>query len=205
MTRLGGQKPIPLEARVVAATNSNLAQRVAGGQFRLDLYHRLSVFQITLPPLRDRREDIPVLISHFVSELAGRLDRPERSPGPEALELLMSYDYPGNVRELRNILEQALIMCEGDCIEPSHLPDRLRELRGCLPPSEPEGEPTAILLEFVPESDSLADIEERLIRRVLDRADGQISAAARMLGISRFAFARRLEKLRQRPHGKPGH
>ena len=194
MTRLGSQKAIPLESRVVAATNTDLSRRVAEGQFRLDLFHRLSVFRLTMPPLRDRREDIPLLIDHFVNELSLRLERPIRTIAPRARELLTSYDYPGNVRELRNILEQALIMCESDQIEPAHLPDRLLELQGCLPSAAAEGEPGAIMMEFVPERDTLADLEERLIAAVLERAEGQITRAARMLGISRFALSRRLEK-----------
>lgn len=198
VTHLGGQTPIPIRARVVAATNSDLAGRVANGLFRLDLYHRLSVFQITMPPLRERREDINLLVEHFVNELALRLDCAPLPLNDEANELLRSYDYPGNVRELRNILEQALIMCEGQSIEATHLPERLRELQGVLPTSGSSNDPSSIMLEFVPFQDSLADAEERLIVEVLRRADGQVTKASQMLGISRFALSRRLEKYRIR-------
>ena len=197
MTRLASQKSIVLEARVVAATNTDLAQRVADGQFRLDLFHRLSVFQIDMPTVRERREDIPLLVEHFIEELAARMERSVCSLDPASRELLESYDYPGNVRELRNILEQALIMCEGTCIKPSHLPDRLHELRGCIPITKPRSE-GAVILEFVPGQDTLTGLEEQLIERVLDLAGGKISAAAEMLGISRFALARRLSKQRDK-------
>lgn len=194
MTHLGGQTSIPLRSRVVAATNTDLAGRVANGLFRLDLYHRLSVFQITMPPLRERREDIPVLLDHFVNELALRLDCGPLPLSDEALELLLSYDYPGNVRELRNILEQALIMCESQRIEATHLPERLRELQGILPANGELGDPGAIALQFVPFQDNLADAERRLIVEVLRQAGGQVTKASQMLGISRFALSRRLEK-----------
>jgi two-component system response regulator AtoC len=193
ITRIGSQKPILLEARVVAATNTDLAARVADGRFRLDLYHRLSVFQVAMPTLRERREDIPMLVDHLVEELAARLGRPACAVTPEGRELLRSYDYPGNVRELRNILEQAVIMCEGSRIGPADLPERLTELRGRIPPSRPARQ-GAVLLEFVPEQDSLSDVEDRLISQVLELAGGKVSRAARMLGISRFALSRRLSK-----------
>jgi two-component system response regulator AtoC len=195
MTRLGSQRHIPLTARVVAATNTDLAERVADGRFRLDLFHRLSVFQITMPTLRERREDISLLVDHFIGELAARLERPICSLDPASRELLEAYDFPGNVRELRNILEQAMIMCEGHCIDPTYLPERLKELRGCIPPSK-IGTAGGIMLEFVPNRDTLTDFEDRLIEQVMDQNGGKISNAAKVLGISRFALSRRLSKLR---------
>jgi len=195
VTRLGGHKATQLGARVMAATNTDLAARVAQGRFRLDLYHRLSVFQITMPPLRERREDIPVLVERYLEELGSRVARAPATIDDGASELLRSYDFPGNVRELRNILEQATIMAGGEPVGVAHLPERLRELRGCLPVGRP-ARPDAVLVEFVPGQDSLATLEDRLVNTVLDKAGGKVSRAAQMLGVSRFALSRRLAKRR---------
>jgi two-component system response regulator AtoC len=203
ITRLGGHQPLPLQARVLAATNTDLAQRVAEGSFRLDLFHRLSVFQVTMPPLRERREDIPLLAQHFIQELAERLGRPPAVLTGPASARLQAYDYPGNVRELRNVLEQALIMVDDEQIDVVHLPDRLAELQGLLPSPKTSDRRPGLLVEFRPGEDSLADVEQRLIAQVMELAQGRISKAAELLGISRFALARRLEKNRQAPRAGP--
>ena len=116
--RLGGTRDLSVDVRVVAATNKELADEVQRGRFRLDLYHRLDVFHIRVPPLRDRREDILPLAHHFLARFATRMRKPVVRFAPETRTLLAAYDYPGNVRELRNVIERAVILSTGEAIDP---------------------------------------------------------------------------------------
>jgi two-component system response regulator AtoC len=116
--RLGGITDIPVNARIISATNRDVEALVKDGKFREDLYYRLNVFRLRLPPLRERREDIPLLTEFLLDKLCSRMGRTRRALGPAAQEKLLAYDFPGNVRELENILERALIFCEGNMIEP---------------------------------------------------------------------------------------
>ena len=127
VTRVGGTQNIPVDVRVVAATNNPLREGVEAGRFRSDLYYRLNVLSIYLPPLRERREDIPVLVRQFIAELSRQHDRPFKGISPEALEILVEYEWPGNVRELRNLVESMVVLAPGREIGPSDIPRQIRE------------------------------------------------------------------------------
>jgi DNA-binding NtrC family response regulator len=127
ITRVGGVQTIPVDVRVVAATNNPLRQGVEEGRFRSDLYYRLNVLSIYLPPLRERRDDIPILVRQFISELSRQHDRPFKGISPEALEILVEYGWPGNVRELRNLVESMVVLAPGREIGPADIPRQIRE------------------------------------------------------------------------------
>lgn len=187
LNRVGSVRDIPLRARVTCATNKDLAKLVEEGSFRLDLYQRLSIFPIHIPPLRERGDDILLLAEHFRSFFAEKLGRAIEPLDEQVRQRLMAYDFPGNVRELKNILERAVIIADSDRITPAHLPQRV--LRGRAEPSSPP-----IPLDFVPGIDSLESVERRMITQALRRSRNVKAEAARLLGISRFQLLRRLEK-----------
>ena len=186
--RLGSSREIPLRARVVAATNQDLSALVQAGRFRQDLFQRLAVFPINIPPLRERGDDILLLAEHFRVLHGERLNKPSEPFDTEVSQALLRYAYPGNVRELKNIIERAVILTESARIELRHLPQRVLALgrRGPLPPSSP--------LEVVPGVDSLADVEVRMIRQAMNRARNVRTEAAKLLGISRYQLLRRMQK-----------
>lgn len=126
ITRIGGKKAIPVDVRIVAATNRNLDDEVKNGHFRLDLLYRLNVFTLILPPLRERKEDIPLLTNFFIRKYNRTLSLDVQSVSPEAISLLTSYDWPGNVRDLENAIQSSMILCIGGVIRPEHLPDRIK-------------------------------------------------------------------------------
>lgn len=126
ITRIGGKKAIPVDVRIVAATNRNLDDEVKNGHFRLDLLYRLNVFTLILPPLRERKEDIPLLTNFFIRKYNRTLSLDVQSVSPEAITLLSSYDWPGNVRDLENAIQSSMILCTGGVILPEHLPDRIK-------------------------------------------------------------------------------
>ena len=123
--RMGGVKWLPVDIQVIAASNRDLKAMIAEGKFREDLYYRLKVLDLHLPPLRERREDIPVLVGFFVRQLAPRMGKQVHDVTPRALEALTAYDWPGNIRELRNAIERALLFCDGDTLELKHLPPEI--------------------------------------------------------------------------------
>jgi len=184
--RVGGTERLPIDVRIIAATNQDLERQVREGKFREDLYYRLNVIPIVLPPLRERRTDIPALMEHFIAKYAGAA---RRSVSAEALKILMSYSWPGNVRELESAIERALLLGEGPLILPADLPAAVRAgvtaPRGPLDLEIPE---TGIDLEW---------LERSLIRKALAKAEGNVSRAARLLGLSRRTLQYRLEKLQQ--------
>jgi DNA-binding NtrC family response regulator len=186
--RLGSSREIPLKARVVAATNQDLSALVQAGRFRHDLYQRLAVFPIHIPPLRERGDDILLLAEHFRVLYSERLGKPTEPLATEVSQVLLGYAYPGNVRELKNIIERAVILAESPRIELRHLPQRVLALgrKGPLPPAWP--------LEVVPGVDSLVDVEERMIRQAMNRAGNVRTEAAKLLGISRYQLLRRMQK-----------
>jgi DNA-binding NtrC family response regulator len=186
LRRLGGSREIPLRARVVAATNQDLASLVEAGRFRLDLFQRLSVFPIHIPPLRERGDDVLLLAEHFRVRFSEGLHKPTEPLGPEVGRALLAYAYPGNVRELKNIIERAVILTESSRIELRHLPQRVLALgRQDLAAPSPE---------VVPGMDSLVDVEARMIRQAMSRAGNVRTQAAKLLGISRFQLLRRIRK-----------
>jgi transcriptional regulator with GAF, ATPase, and Fis domain len=186
--RLGGAKTLKAEARVLAATNRDLKAAIAKGAFREDLYYRLAVFDIALPPLRERPDDIPLLVDAFLEEIGRAMGRPALGIADEALEKLRSYRWPGNVRELRNALERAVILCEGGTVTSDHLPLDIASTAASAPPDT--GAAAAVTLDAA---------EREMIVRALARARNNKSEAARLLGLSRGALYSRLEK-----HGLTG-
>jgi DNA-binding NtrC family response regulator len=191
VNRVGSLEPRKVDVHVIAATNRDMRAEVAAGRFRSDLYYRLNIVEITLPPLRDRREDIPYLTAAFVRECAERLQKPVLglTPGAERVLALAAWD--GNVRELRNVIERACILIEGDFITERVLPVS-------VPPVRHAGQVSAVPFGGVSEpedADLLINVEREHIQRALARARGNKKAAARMLGLSRRALYRRLERL----------
>jgi len=190
--RVGGIRDIRVNVRVVAATNRNLTQDVAGGRFRNDLFYRLTVLRLQLPPLRSRPEDVPPLCDHFVRYFNAEFRRKFEGVHPDAMQILMRYHWPGNVRELRNVIERAMLLEHKAEITPEDLPVELtqadnRELGG-------------VTIDLPPDGASLELIERSLIDRALRLAKGNQSRAARLLGMSRDTLRYRLRK-----HGLPGH
>ena len=189
LQRLGSHREISLGARVVAATHQDLASMVEQGRFRMDLYQRLSVFPVHLPPLRERGEDILLLADHFRAFFARKLDKPVEPLDGEVSAKLSAYSFPGNVRELKNIVERAVIISESGRVELKHLPQRLLARR-----RTPASDTSSIPLDFVPGADTLETLERRMIKQAMRRADNVKTEAARLLGISRFQLLRRMEK-----------
>ncbi|MBE9605663.1 sigma-54-dependent Fis family transcriptional regulator [Acetobacteraceae bacterium H6797] len=178
-TRVGGRHEMALRARIVAATNVDLGSRIAGGDFREDLYYRLAVVELTLPPLRERPEDLRDLAPAFLAHFAHALGRPGMSFTPEALEALMAHEWPGNVRELRNRIERAVVLAEQPAITAEDLfPGRE------APPSFPVS---------LAEAREMAERDH--IRRVLARCGGRVAEAAQALGISRTTMWERMRRL----------
>ncbi|HEY2943943.1 MAG TPA: sigma-54 dependent transcriptional regulator [Vicinamibacteria bacterium] len=182
--RVGGTERIRIDVRIVAATNQDLERAVREGRFREDLYYRLNVIPIVLPPLRDRRTDIPLLVDHFLAKYAGGR---ARGVSEDALKTLMAYDWPGNVRELESVVERALLLGEGELIVPADLPASLRSGAG--------GPRRAMDLEIPDSGIDLEAVERSLILKALDKAGGNVTRAARLLGLSRRTLQYRIEKI----------
>src|SRR6185295_2137184 len=176
--RLGGTRPVKANVRVIAATNRDLHDAVVQGRFRADLYYRLHVFDISLPPLRQRREDIPALVPGFLREFAPVAGRVV-ALSSEAMDALLQHDWPGNVRELRNVIERATIVCEDGVIRPA---DLSLSSSSSLPVPAPV------------DSTDLDMIEQRTIERVMRETNGNKVQASRRLGISRMQLYCRLRK-----------
>lgn len=194
LQRVGGTKTIDLDVRVVSASNRDLAQLVSDGGFRQDLYYRLVVFPIDLPPLRERREDIPALVEHFLGKYATdagkRIDRVE----PAVLDLLMSLEWPGNVRELENVIHRSLLVASGPEITMEDVPSELRS---------GGGENVAVASVLNGGRCSLEELEKEAIRLALEHYGGNLSDVARQLGIGRSTLYRKLEQygLRKKEEG----
>jgi two-component system, NtrC family, response regulator AtoC len=194
--RVGGVKPIDMNARVISASHRDLGALVEANKFRLDLYHRLSVFPITIAPLRARGDDVVLLAEHFVGEYGGKMGK-SLTLHAETREMLVAYDWPGNVRELKNVIERAVILAAGRELSPELLPERIREAprhRGPVKLGLSEASTTGLAMEFRPGTDTLDGFERRLLEEALRLAGGKKGKAAEILGISRFALLRRVEK-----------
>ena len=186
--RLGGLKDIIVDLRFVAATNKNLREAVKEGAFRQDLYFRLNVIQIVIPPLRERLEDIPPLIEFFIDHYNRKFKRRIEGVSPEALELLLAHDWPGNVRELRNALERAMILEDSSLIAAASLPIAItRSEAKHAPASEPQ-------LEIPDGGLSLVDSERQLLTRALEKTGGNQTQAARLLRITRDTLRYKMKK-----------
>jgi sigma-54 dependent transcriptional regulator, flagellar regulatory protein len=205
--RVGGSKTLKVDLRIVAATNRDLESEVAKGGFREDLYYRLNVIPIHLPPLRERGEDIRLLASHFLKRFCEKGSRPLLALPSQTMDMLMAYLWPGNVRELENLMERVSILCEGEAILPEDLPEKIwkdvqkrdRPLRHVAQDPCFTWPTIAILNEKgVNLKDFLDQIEERLLLEALDMAGGVKNQAAEILGIKRTTL---IEKLKKRSIG----
>jgi two-component system NtrC family response regulator/two-component system response regulator HydG len=196
--RVGGTEPVALDVRVIAATNRNLETLMKDHLFREDLYYRLNVIQLDMPPLRERKSDVGVLWSKFVQRYAKREGLLQPETAPEALHNLYAYDWPGNVRELENVAERAVILSRGQVIQPTHLPGSVR-----VQASAVEG--TGVRIP----GSTLAEIEKVAILKTLAAVNGSSSRAAEILGISARKIQYRLREWRSRAtaqgelHGRP--
>jgi len=196
--RVGGIKPVSVDIRVIAATNKRLMEEVKQGRFREDLYYRLNVVNILLPPLRDRQEDIHLLLQHFINKHSAerKSDPPVTGLEGEAERLFHNYGWPGNVRELENVIERAMVLCLGDKIEVNDLPREFRdEIRNTL---HMEGIPADARLY-----DTLAAVEKKMILRAL-KVTGNVQAhAAELLGIGKSGLNQKLKKFNIDMSSKP--
>ena len=194
--RVGGLKDISLDVRVVAASNRDLKAEGEAGRFRADLYYRLSVIQIDIPPLRERGDDALLLAGHYVNTFGERLRLKKKIRGlsPEVREIFLTYAWPGNVRELRNVIERALILEDEDLITTEYLPRDLTVRAGPTAPAAAAGEP-GLLFELPPDGVALEEVEDSLVRQAVSRSGGNQTRAAELLRISRDQLRYRLKKL----------
>jgi two-component system, NtrC family, response regulator AtoC len=199
--RVGGIKTLRVDVRLIAATNRDLKALIADGKFREDLYYRLAVVPISLPPLRDRKQDIPLLVEHFIAKYDRRLGKRVERIDDEALQILLGYSWPGNIRELENLMERSVLFADGPVITGASLPDALRE-RTPGPPvpiaavgplgaiAAPSG---ASMKEIVRQAQ--AELERELIARALDETGGNVTRAAKRLQISRKSLQVKMKEL----------
>jgi DNA-binding NtrC family response regulator len=182
LRRLGGKVELEVDVRVLCATNRDLKAEIKAGRFREDLYFRLNVFQVALPPLRDRREDIPILVQHFVEKFNGESAKRVHGVHPEAMEVLRNYDWPGNIRELRNAVERAVILCDGELILRDHLPP---DMAGRGPDRQTFKIPYGLTLDVV---------EREYILGSLQRHGGNKARTAETLGVSEKTLYNKLNR-----------
>lgn len=192
LERIGGQQAIEVEVRVIAASNKNLEEEMEAGRLRADFYYRLSVYAILIPPLRERKEDIPALAGHFLEKFNRQQPRPVQQISTQAMECLMRYHWPGNVRELENVIEHSMLNVGGGVLLPEHLPPALTSYK---PPESLQG--TMDLKMAVAKSRQifpLREIEKALLRQALKITNYNMSSAASELGIGRTTLYRKLQK-----------
>jgi two-component system response regulator HydG len=183
VTRVGGEDVIKVDVRIVAATNKDLLRLAEKGQFREDLYYRLNVVALTLPPLRERKEDIPLLAQQFLQVFTKKNSKTVRGFTPQAMDRLIRYEWPGNVRELMNAIERAVVLSRSEYLGEEELP---------LFPPEPKDKSRQIVSETIPDNLSLEQVEKAAIMKVLDSSNGNKSEAARRLGITRKTLLKKL-------------
>jgi transcriptional regulator with GAF, ATPase, and Fis domain len=198
---LGEQRPIKVDVRIIAATNSDLEAMVAEGRFREDLYYRLNVIRLRVPPLRERRSEIPTMVNYYVNHYAAKFGRREIQITPQAVDLLMVGEWPGNVRQLCNEIQRVVARAEdGSLITPEQLSPELRQMRAPTTPpgsvsSIGAGDPSVTVpLQDVTLADALAEVERRMIAEALSKHNGNISRAARELGLTRRGLYLKLER-----------
>lgn len=183
VTRLGQDREIPVDVRLVASSNRNLAKLVSKGDFREDLFYRLNVVNINLPPLRNRQEDIPLLVRAFIDEIAAENNRSAHDVTPEALALLKGYEWPGNVRQLRNVLESAIVMSSREVVDVVDLPEMVRG-----------AQPVYSFTSVAKPGMTMAEIEKQAIVQALNRADGNRTRASKTLAISVRTLQRKINE-----------
>ncbi len=188
--KIGGTKPIQVDVRIIAATNQDLQKMVDSGKFRNDLFYRLNVMHINLPALRDRREDIPQLVTHIVQKISAKNSQPVKALEPEVLKALQSYDWPGNIRELENELEKACIMASGPKVEAKDLSRHLIEAAMKKKGGDSISEDQSLKKR---KSDLVSSFEKTVIEEALLRTKGNQTQAAKALGISRQDLNRKLK------------
>jgi PAS domain S-box-containing protein len=178
--RLGDSKSINVDVRILAATNRNLKEEIKKQQFREDLFYRLNVLPITIPPLRERKEDIPLLVKHFLDKYCPFMDKKIENIAQDAMDMLCNYSYPGNVRELENIIQRSLLMVRGSTLMEQHLPEELKEIPSIAAPDNL--------------SESVADTEKKMIETMIEKCGGNLTRTAHKLGISRVTLWRKIKK-----------
>ena len=191
--RVGGQRPVKVDVRVLSATSKNLSDEIAGGRFREDLFYRLNVVPVRLPPLRERREDIPELVGHFLARFASDRRMATPSISDEAMAALQAHDWPGNVRQLRNIIERTIILAPGDrvsCIEVDLLPSEVLDNQGA-----PGGSSTTMAIMGSPLREARESFEREYLKIQIRRFSGNISRTASFIGMERSALHRKLKAL----------
>jgi two-component system, NtrC family, response regulator AtoC len=188
--RVGGIKTIKVDVRLVTATNRDLVQDISAGSFREDLYYRLNVVPIHIPPLRERREDIPLLVEHFLAKFNDRLKKQIDAVSADAISRLVSYHWPGNIRELENLMERTMLFCERSEIQVSDLPPEI----GGLPPVSAAASPNAASLKEAVRAET-ERVERELIQKALDETGGNVTQAARKLKISRKSLQTKMKEL----------
>ena len=181
--RIGSSVDIPVDVRIIAATNQDINKLLESGRFRTDLYYRLNSFEIKIPPLRERKDDIPILLDYYVKLLSQRLGKRINGIDPAISRIMMSYSFPGNVRELRNMVERAIILCDGNKLT-------LKNFTGLTPSSE-QTSPTSTIGEEIFDLDL---IEKIVIMKALEKTGYKKAETAQMLNITRQSLDRRLEK-----------
>jgi two-component system response regulator AtoC len=199
--RVGGIKTIKVDVRLIAATNRDLEELIRDGRFREDLYYRLNVVPMSLPPLRDRKTDIPLLVSHFIDKYDRRLGKRVERIEDEAMQLLLAYPWPGNIRELENLMERSVLFADEPVIRAHALPDALRERAAAAMPAAPAIAPVAALA--APGGASMKEIvrlaqaglEKELITRALEETGGNVTRAAKRLQISRKSLQVKMKEL----------
>ncbi len=194
LERLGGTETIKLDVRIICATNKSLEDLVRSGKFREDLYYRISVFPITLPPLRDRKEDIVPLSRNFLKRFATKMGKSPITLSKEVEKLLIAHKWEGNIRELQNVIERAVILCKGEVITSEHLP--LSILRGSFSVEKDSGHVcgSSVQFDIPPHGLSLDALEKQLVTQALEKSKNNKTKAAKLLGLTRGTFRYRLQK-----------
>jgi two-component system response regulator PilR (NtrC family) len=195
--RVGDTRDVKIDVRLIAASNRDLGRAVTDGLLREDLFYRLNVIPIHLPPLRDRREDIPLLIAHFIKKLSNEVGRPVRGVAPDALAVLEQYHWPGNIRELENVVERAIVLGSSELLEADGLPAGLRQ------PRDRHDVPLELPAEGLDLEAMLDRIEHRYMQLALERVGGVQTRAAELLRVSFRQFRYKLQKFHQRRAEQP--
>jgi two-component system response regulator PilR (NtrC family) len=195
--RVGDTKDVKVDVRLIAASNRDLGKAVADGALREDLFYRLNVIPVHLPPLRDRREDIPLLVAHFVKKLTREVGRPVRGATPEAVAVLEQYHWPGNIRELENVVERAMVLGSSEMLDVDALPTTVRQ------PRSREDLPVELPAEGIDLEATLDRIERRYMQLALDRVGGVQTRAAELLRVSFRQFRYKLQKLQPKAAEPP--
>jgi len=183
--RVGGEKTVKVDVRIIAATNKDLEEEVKNNNFRLDLFYRLSVVPVNVPPLRERKEDIPLLVEHFIQKYAEKNRQHIRKISPRVMDLFMRYAWPGNIRELENVIQRAVILCKEETLMPEVLPPAFKNLTGDTPQGTVDG-----LVGL-----SIKEVERELILRTLEQTRHNITRTAEILGITRRGLQYKLHEL----------